>query len=510
MTGQKPVDEPSKLLRERELYLRLLNLSREDEPKPFLEEALALIVEVTGARQGYLELYDDEGDREDARWWIAHGFSAEEVEKVRAAISRGIIAEAVATGQAIVTPSALLDPRFSERESVRLGRIEAVLCVPIGEDPPRGVLYLQGRTAAGAFSAEDRAHAELFAYHLAPLADRLLEAQDRSAGSDPTRPLRQTLRLTGIIGHSVVLAAVLRQVAMVAPLDVHVLLTGETGTGKSLMARAIHDNGPRAGQPFVEVNCATLPDLLVESELFGALPGAHSTASRRIEGKVAAAEHGSLFLDEIGVLSVTAQAKLLQLLQSRQYYPLGSGKPLQADVRVITATNTDLRRAVAEHRFREDLFYRLEVLPIRVPSLAERREDIAELAAAFCSEGCTRHQLPQLRLSRNAVRALEAAEWPGNVRQLAHAVEAGVIRAAGLGASQVEAAHLFADGAQPLAVPEGPLTFQEATRRFHAHLLLDTLEDTGWNIVEAARRLDLARSHVYKLIRAFGLQRRER
>lgn len=507
MTAQLQSADLARLRSESDLCLRLLNLAHVDDVVPFLRGALELIVEVTQARHGYLELQPDEEHSEVPRWWIAHGLSEEEIQGVRRAISRGIIAEALATGRAVMTPSALLDPRFSERESVRLGHIEAVLCAPIGEDPPRGVLYLQGRTAAGMFSEEEQSRVEVFARHLAPLADRVLAQYRHQNSADATKPLRESLRLDGVVGRSPALAAVLRQVALVAPLDVNVLLTGESGTGKSQMARVIHDNGPRAGRPFVEVNCGALPENLVESELFGALPGAHSTATRRMDGKVAAAESGTLFLDEVGDLSHAAQAKLLQLLQSKQYYPLGSAKPVRAEVRLIAATNIDLQRAVAERRFREDLFYRLQVLPVRVPSLAERREDIADLAAFFCASACERHGLPRLRLSRNAVRAAEAAEWPGNVRQLAHAVEAAVIRAASDGSMQVERTHLFPEAGGSAAESAEPLTFQEATRRFQSRLLRETLEGTGWNVVETARRLDLARSHIYNLIRAFGLER---
>ena len=499
--------EFTKLQRERDLYLRLLSLGQQRELEPFLREALRLIVEVAEARQGYLELHDEENGADTPEWWIAHGLSNEEIANVRAAISGGIIAAALATGQTIITPSALLDPRFSGRDSVRLGKIEAVLCAPIGEDPPRGVLYLQASASSGVFSEEARACAETFARHLAPLADRLLAQQRRQVESDPTRSLRETFRLDGVIGRSPALAAVLRQVALVAPLDVSVLLTGESGTGKSQLARVIHDNGPRAGQPFVELNCAALPENLVESELFGALPGAHSTAARRIEGKVAAAERGTLLLDEIGELAPQAQAKLLQLLQSKEYYPLGANKPVHADVRLIAASNTDLQRAVAERRLREDLFYRLQVLPVRVPTLAERCEDIPELAAYFCRSACERHGLPLLELSRNAERALQSAEWPGNVRQLAHAVEAAAIRAAGEGVTRIERAHLFPEAAAQPADASAPLTFQEATRRFQERLLRESLQATEWNVVETARRLDLARSHIYNLIRAFGLER---
>ena len=496
--------ELDRIQRERDLYLQLLNLGREAELEPFLEEALRLVVEVIGARQGYLELYDDEESGQLPRWWIAHGFAEQEIANVRAAISSGIIAEAVATGETTATQSALLDPRFKERDSVMQAQIGAVLCVPIGDDPPRGVLYVQGRHGSAVFSDEDRERAELFAHHLAPLVDRLLAG--RRDKDNSTRAFRARLRVDGVVGTSRTLAALLQQIAVVAPLDVTVLLTGENGTGKSLFARVIHDNGPRAQQPFVELSCAALPETLIESELFGALPGAHSTATRKMEGKVAAAEHGTLFLDEIGEMPLAAQAKLLQLLQSKRYFPLGGAQALSADIRLITATNVDLEQAVAEHRFRQDLFYRLQVMPIRVPRLAERRDDIRELVRHCCREACERHKLPPIELSRNALRAAESAEWPGNVRQLAHAVEAAAIRAAGESATAVESRHLFPDSAAA-ATDSGNTTFQEATRRFQSQLLRETLEETAWNVVETARRLDVARSHVYNLIRAFGLER---
>jgi Nif-specific regulatory protein len=492
------------LRRERDLYHRLLELGSENELGPFLREALALVVEATGAHQGYLELHDDHDPENGARWSIAHGFTDAEVANVRSAISRGIIAEALATGRTIVTPSAFLDPRFRDRGSVQIRRIEAVLCAPVGSDPPVGVLYLHA-AGAGQFESDDRAKAEIFARHLAPFADRLLVRHGRE--TDLTLPFREKLRLEPVVGRSRALAALLRQVELVAPIDVNVLLTGESGTGKSQIARIIHDNGPRAGHPFVELNCGALPETLIESELFGALSGAHSTAAHRLEGKVAAAEHGTLFLDEIGDLSLPAQGKLLHLLQTKRYYPLGSARPVVADVRVIAASNVDLQAAVVERRFREDLFYRLQVVPVRVPSLGERREDTRELAQHFCAEACARHGLATVTLSKGALRAAESAEWPGNVRQLAHAVEAATIRAAGEGARQVEQSHLFPDSVRPEIGAPPALTFQEATRRFQARLLRETLEDAGWNIMEVARRLDLARSHVYNLIRAFGLAR---
>jgi len=497
--------ESSKLRRERDLYRRLLDLGCQEELEPFLRDALALIVEATDVLQGYLELHDERGG---PGWWIAHNLSDEQVEGVRHAISRGIIAEALATGQTIVTPSAQSDPRFSGLDSVRLSQIEAVLCAPIGIAPPCGVVYLQGQRRPDFFGADDQSCAEAFARHLAPLADRLLARHRARAVADATGAARERLRLDGVIGRSAALGAVLQHLALVAPLEVSVLLTGESGTGKSQLARVIHENSPRASHPFVNLNCAALPEGLIESELFGALPGAHSMASRKIDGKVAAADRGTLFLDEVGDLSAAAQAKLLQLLHAKEYYPLGATRPVHADVRLLAATNVDLERAVAEHRFREDLYYRLHVLPLRVPSLDERREDIELLATHFCTDASRRHRLPVRPLSPNALRALEAAEWPGNVRQLAHAVEAAVIRAAGERGTQIEAKHLFPGPTGPaVAQNDEAETFQAATRRFQADLLRQALEANGWNVVETARRLDLARSHVYKLISGFGLER---
>ncbi len=504
--GEPPPDaELDRIRQERDLYLRLLQLGDQDELDPFLKEALALVVEVTGASRGYLELRDASREEGEA-WWIAHDCSSAELEGIRSAISRGIVAEALATGRTIVTPAAFLDPRFEARQSVRAGHIEAVLCAPLGDDASRGVVYLQGREGRGPFSDEDRERVEMLARRLAPLAERVLARRRARVEEDPTQPLRARLRLDGFVGRSRALAAVLREAALVAPLDVTVLLTGESGTGKSQLARVIHDNGPRAGGPFVELSCAAIPETLVENELFGHRAGAHSAAQRAAPGKVEAAEGGTLFLDEVGELPLASQAKLLQLLQTRDYYPLGATKPLRADVRVIAATNLDLAQAVKERRFREDLLYRLQVLCIRLPSLAERREDVPELAGFFCERTCEHHRLRRVRLSPGALLAAREAAWPGNVRQLAHAIEAATIRAAGEAASHVERTHVFPESEAP-GPSDPPRTFQDATRCFQRELLQRSLEETDWNVTEVARRLDLARSHVYNLIHSFGLER---
>ena len=490
---------------ERDFYRRLLDLGSQREVEPLLEQALALIVEVTGASTGYLELYEDDRAKPAPRFWKAHRITEEAVASIRASISHGIIARAIGEGRTIETASASADVRFADLGSVRQHAIQAVLCAPVGR-PAIGVIYLQGRSKPGQFTAADREHVELFARQLAPLADRLVRRDPDRV--DHTRPIRERMRCPEIVGHSRALARLLHGAANVAHLDVDVLITGPSGTGKSLLAHVIAANSPRGSGPFVELNCAAIPENLLESELFGAERGAHSTATSARRGKVAAAEGGTLFLDEVGELSAAAQAKLLQLLETRTYHPLGSAKPVSANVRVLSATNADLEDRIAAKQFRADLYYRLHVVPLEVPGLEARRDDIPELVEYFCAEACKKHKLPPLDVAWQTLVACERAAWPGHTRQLSHAIEAAVIRASGDHATTLAEHHVFPPAETdpaPVAQAE-PRTLQAATRQFQRQLVLDALERCDWNIKEAARELGLVRSHVYNLINDFELR----
>jgi Nif-specific regulatory protein len=503
-----PVEETDleRLRLERDLYRDLLDLGGRDDAGPFLEAALGILVRLLRADQGYLEVFDS---NDGPSWSRAAGFSDDEVERVRSIISRGIIAEALAQGDVVVCPSALLDPRFKDRPSVQALKIEAVLCTPIIRQTPIGVLYLQSPRTAGRFTDTEVERARTIARYLGPLVEGLL-IRSRCKQADHVEPFRKRLRIEGVVGGSAALAKALREMEAAAPLDVAVVITGETGTGKTQLARLLHENGPRRGRPFVELNCATFQDTLVERELFGAAAGAHSTATRRIEGKIDAAGGGTLFLDEVAELSPAAQCKLLKFLEEGVYYPLGSNVPLTADVRVIAATNDDLKAAVEEKRFRRDLYFRLKVLGIRMPSLAERREDVILLAQALSADFQRRNKWAVVPLSPGALRAIDACDWPGNVRELQSKVQEGAAHANLEHAVEVTAAHVFRDGGGPKDPGCGGGTFHDQMRRAQKSIIQKAVEASDWNVTQAARALDLTRAHLHSLIKAFGLQRGSR
>ncbi|HWB78859.1 MAG TPA: sigma-54-dependent Fis family transcriptional regulator [Nannocystaceae bacterium] len=489
---------------ERDLYLQCLELVHSSDPAPLLADALALLRRIAGAERGLIEV-QDLGSNGTHRWAI--GVDDEERQRIEERISRGVIAEAIATGEIVHTPSALLDERFRHRESVRQASIETVLCVPLRAEGIVGVVYLQNRVSGGPFSDADVACVQTVARFVSSLAGRLLELRRRRGSDDRTASVRSRLRADGVIGQSAALADLLEQLEIIAAMEANVLLTGSHGTGKSLFARVLHDNSPRASGPFVEVNCATLPEPLVESELFGAERGAYSGVGTQGRiGRVAAAEKGTLFLDEIAELPIAIQAKLLQLVQDKQYFRLGGTTPIRADVRIVTATNRDLEEAMADRRFREDLYYRIRIVQLRIPSLAERRDDIGMMAQHFCASSCRRDNLPTLEPSPAAISALEVAEWVGSIRELAGACESALVRARRDGAGQVEVRHFF-----PTAGPDEPptgATFQGAKQQWERAFLGDELDRRNWNIALTARDLDMSRAHLNALIKRYGLVRK--
>ena len=328
-----------------------------------------------------------------------------------------------------------------------------------------------------------------------------------------------------IVGDSPALRRVLESVQRAAPTNATVLLLGESGVGKELVARTIHRNSPRAGQRFIQVNCAAIPEELIESELFGHEKGSFTGATEKQIGKFEQADRGTIFLDEIGDMSARTQAKVLRVLQEQEVERLGSARTIKVDVRVIAATNKNLEEAIQRGEFREDLYFRLNVIPMLVPPLRERRQDIPSLVQHFAKRTSEEHNLKPKRFDPAAMEALQQYRWRGNIRELRNTVERLMIMAPGdvvrvqdlpvplrddegspptsLPAGSASPAPVRSDAASSPAAAAGTLReFKEAAERA---FLVEKLREHGWNISKTAEALDTPRSNLYKKLEQYGI-----
>jgi len=323
-----------------------------------------------------------------------------------------------------------------------------------------------------------------------------------------------------LVGRSEALRQVHDTVARIAGTRASVLITGESGTGKELVARAIHGNSPRADQPFVKVNCAAIPEELIESELFGHVKGSFTGATRDQVGKFVRADRGTIFLDEVADMSLKTQAKVLRALQDGEVEPVGAAKTLTVDVRVVAATNKELSEEIAGGRFREDLYFRLNVVPLQLPPLRERREDIEPLVLHFAESYCRENAYRPRKWSRAALDALSRLPWRGNVRELRNAVERILILTtadpiepadlpAGLGLALGEPQHEAPAGS--LVLPYENVGLQDFKDRAEREFILARLAACDWNIAATAKAIGTPRSNLYKKLEAYGISRdRER
>jgi len=332
-----------------------------------------------------------------------------------------------------------------------------------------------------------------------------LKAENRLLQSQ----LRSRYRFENIVGNSSALRHVLDTVGRVAQSSATVLITGESGTGKELIARAIHYNSDRADRMFVTVNCGAIPGELLESELFGHVRGAFTNAISNREGRFSRADEGTIFLDEIGDMSPDLQVKLLRVLQDGTFEPVGSSKTLGVNVRVIAATNQNLVAAIKERRFREDVYYRLNVIPILVPPLRERQEDIPPLVEHFLELANEEKVESAPGITAGALSLLREYAWPGNVRELENLMRRLVILNDG---QEIEPSHLPPDFHAPAStsltvprVPQTGLSFRDVVEEFESHLIMQALELAQWNKSEAAQLLRLNRTTLLEKIKKKGL-----
>jgi two-component system nitrogen regulation response regulator NtrX len=311
-----------------------------------------------------------------------------------------------------------------------------------------------------------------------------------------------------MIGESPAIKKVFRQIEKVAGTNATVLITGENGTGKELVAHAIHRASPRRDARFVQLNCAAIPEELIESELFGHEKGAFTGATARREGKFESADGGTLLLDEIGDMSATVQAKVLRVLEEGRFERVGGSRTLSVDVRILAATNKDLPAAVDRGNFREDLYFRLNVVPIHVPALRERREDIPHLARHFLRLYCEREEIPPVEIEDAALAILQTHEWAGNVRELRNTIERMVILSDRTRLTPEDvpfAAKPFAGANRPEFLDAR--TFEDFKEMAEREFLREQLARQGWNVQRTAKVLEMPRSNLYKKIEKHGLMR---
>jgi len=375
-------------------------------------------------------------------------------------------------------------------------------------DPQAQVVMISGHgTIATAVEATQRG---AFDFLEKPLdTDRLLvtvrNALSHAELVDENTRLREANQSRfAMVGDSDALTEVRELIGKVGPTSARVLITGENGTGKELVARALHEASPRRDRPFVEVNCAAIPSELIESELFGHVKGSFTGAVGDRAGKFEQADGGTLFLDEVGDMSLPAQAKLLRVLQEGMVTRIGGSKSIQVDVRVLAATNKELEEEIEDGHFREDLLYRLNVVPIHVPTLRERKEDIPGLVLHFVEQLSAGGGVPRRRFSVEAVRQLQSRTWPGNIRELRNAVERILILASGKTIRAEDIEGLLPDTA-PLAVVRGGKPAEKLRPEDEKKLLVQRLKETDWNISETARSLNIPRSRLYRKLERYGL-----
>jgi Nif-specific regulatory protein len=431
----------------------------------------------------------------------------------RVPLEQGIAGWVAQTGQGVISNDVSQDPRWFGGIDQQSGfTTRSILCAPLKQhDRVVGVIEALNTTKPGAFTAEDL---ELLTAFGGLAGSAIGQTQAFSRAHNARAAFQEVVqdRYRLVHGASVAMQEALRLAHTVAPTDTTVLLLGESGTGKEVVARAIHQWSPRAEHPFVAVNCVALTPDLLASELFGHEKGAFTGAVTQKKGKFEVAEGGTIFLDEIGDLAPDLQTKLLRVLQEREFQRVGGLRDIRANVRILAATNRDLRQAMQRGAFREDLFYRLNVVAITLPPLRERKEDLPSLVEHFIEQYCREVGRPRLPIEPDAMALLQTYLWPGNVRELQNAMERAVVLSPG---PAISVADLPAEIRQVPGVTAGVVRFPaidaslslaEALNAFKRTWVMQALEEAEGNQSRAAKRLGLPPSNLSRLLRTLGLR----
>jgi len=476
-----------------------------------LERIIDSIIKLADTDRGFLMLADESGKLE---FTIARDDNRRQLEEKDFAISRSIVKEALRKSEPLFISNALEDKRFKEQKSVLDLQLRTAFCVPLRSgDKPIGVIYTDSTKLTDVVTEEDISIISAFASQAsiaienARFHGELVLSREKLARENIELKQRLTERysFSGIIGKSKSMIEIFDTIKKIAPYSTTVLIQGETGTGKELIARAIHFNSPRKDKPLVTINCGAMPAELLESELFGHKKGSFTGASSDKVGLFETANGGTIFLDEIGDMPQPLQVKLLRALQEGEIRRVGENRARKVDVRVIAATNRDLAEDVKSGKFRRDLYYRLNVVPIIIPPLRERSEDIIPLTEHFLGKYSRKMNKKNVKISSEAMKLLVSSAWPGNVRELENSIERAL---AMCGSSKVLRPEHF-----PHLMHNRDLfnelkkedSLKEMLKAVEKQIIMDALEKSGHNITKAAKRLKVTRQHLHNKIREYGI-----
>jgi transcriptional regulator with GAF, ATPase, and Fis domain len=389
-----------------------------------LDALMDAVIEITNADKGFLILM--EGDTLDVK--VARNVKQENIADAVTQLSDSIIAKVVRQRKPVIVSDALHDDEFAGAKSVMQLKVSSVICAPLlDRGRMLGIIYVGNDSIRDLFAEQTMRVLTVFTSQASLIVANAMLLNELRVDNRRLSDRLEATRFGEIVGTSPPMQQVFRKVEKIAATDISVLITGETGTGKELIAREIHTRSPRTGKPFVTINCGAIPENLLESELFGHVKGAFTGAVQNKQGKFQAADGGTLFLDEIGEMPIELQVKLLRAIQERVVFRVGDTRPENVDIRILTATNRDLEKEIAAGRFREDLYYRLNVVNLHLPPLRERGEDVLVIARYLLSRFAREYDAKVKGFSPNATVAIKKHNWPGNIRELENRIKKAIV-----------------------------------------------------------------------------------